>query len=224
MTHDGWIVQITLGTNGASKNSTVVLKYNDVTVQRALAKDPKLVIETFSGPPTGTGDLPQFPVVKLAEDTIEVKEAADGSGTVTFMYEAENVTSMSGKGHAGVALVSNTNVSIPAGIDADDLRELVVTYTPAGDMGAGGGEFEFRLPSDWKAEDVRVSGGTKEVSGNTVTIDFDAHFGEAPGDLVDITFADITVPTNHGEVGFTAKSKCWRHPQTVESETDGICR
>ena len=100
---DGWIVQITLGTNGASKNSTVVLKYNDVTVQRALAKDPKLVIETFSGTPTGTGSLPQFPVVKLAEDTIEVKEAADGSGMVTFMYEGENVTSMSGKDHAGVA-------------------------------------------------------------------------------------------------------------------------
>ena len=201
----GWIVQITLGINGVSKNSTVVLKYNDVTVQRALAKDPKLVIETFSG--ATIGDFPQFPVAKLAEDTIEVKEAADGSGMVTFMYEGSDVTSMSGKDAAGVALVSNTDMSIPAGLDKDDLRELVVTYTPAGNMGAGGGEFEFRLPSDWKAEAVRVSQGTMEVSGNTVTVDFDPNFGEADNAKVDITFADITVPQNHGEVGFTAKSK-----------------
>ena len=201
---DGWIVQITLGENGVSKNGTIVLKYYDVTVQRALAKDPKLVIETFSGMPKG--GLPQYPVVKMAEDTIEVKEAADGSGTVKFEYESD-VTSMSGKDSDGDPLVSNTSMSIPAGLTKDDLRELVVTYTPAGDMGAGGGEFEFRLPSDWKAEDVRVSQGTKEVSGNTVTVDFDPHFGEAEGDMVEITFADITVPNNHGEVGFTAKSK-----------------
>ena len=202
---NGWIVQITLGTNGASKNSTVVLKYNDVTVQRSLAKDPKLVIETFSGPSLADG-YPQFPVAKLAEDTIEVKQAADGSGVVTFMYEGNNVTSMKGKDHAGDALLSNTNASIPAVLTKDDLRELVVIYTPAGDMGAG--EFEFRLPSDWSAEDVRASRGEKGGSGNTtVTVDFDAHFGEADGDFVEITFADITVPNDHGELGFTAKSK-----------------
>ena len=61
---NGWIVQITLGTKGASKNSTIVLKYNDVTVQRSLATDPTTQIasiETFSGPDTTAG-LPQFPV------------------------------------------------------------------------------------------------------------------------------------------------------------------
>ena len=202
---NGWIVKIELGTNGASNNSTIVLKYNDVTVQRSLATDPKpkLVIETFSGP-ASANDLPQFPVVKLAEDTIEVKHAADGSGKVTFMYEGNPVTSMAGKDSAGVALVSNTNVSIPAGLIKGDLSELVVTYTPDGDMGAG--EFELRLPSDWEAEDVRVSGGAAERSGNTVTVDLDTHFGEAPGEL-EITLIDITVPNDHGEVGFTAKSK-----------------
>ena len=201
---DGWIVRIELGTS-ASKNSTIVLKYNDVTVQRSLATDPKLVIETFSGP-ASANDLPQFPVLKLAEDTIEVKHAADGSGVVTFMYENNNVTSMNGKDSADppVALVSNTNVSIPAGLIKGDLSELVVTYTPDGDMGAG--EFELRLPSDWEAEDVRVSGGVAERSGNTVTVDLDAHFGEAPGEL-EITLIDITVPNDHGEVGFTARSK-----------------
>ena len=202
---NGWIVQITLGTNGVSKNSTVVLKYNDVTVQRDLATDPKLVIETFSGS-LAVNNMPQFPVAKLAEDTIEVTHAADGSGMVTFTYEGENVTSMKGKDHTGkVALVSNTTMSVPAGLDKGDLRELVVTYAPAGDMGAG--EFEFRLPSDWKAEAVRVSGGKEDVSGNTVTVDLPAHFGESSGDMVEITFADITVPQAHGEVGFTAKSK-----------------
>ena len=160
---DGWIVQIELGTRGASKNSTIVLKYNDVTVQRSLATgDDKLVVETFSGP-APAGDLPQFPVVKLAEDTIEVKHAADGSGKVTFMYEGNPVTSMAGKDSADppVALVSNTNVSIPAGLIKGDLSELVVTYTPDGDMGAG--EFELRLPSDWEAEDVRVYAHPLEV-------------------------------------------------------------
>ena len=203
---DGWIVKIELGTRGASKNSTIVLKYNDVTVQRSLATDDKLVVETFSGP-APANDLPQFPVVKLAEDTIEVKHAADGSGKVTFMYEGNNVTSMNGKDSADppVALVSNTNVSIPAGLIKGDLSELVVTYTPDGDMGAG--EFELRLPSDWEAEDVRVSGGVAERSGNTVTVDLDAHFGEAPGEELEITLIDITVPNDHGEVGFTARSK-----------------
>ena len=58
----GWIVQIELGTRGASKNSTIVLKYNDVTVQRSLATgDDKFVIETFSGP------LERFPSVPRCE-------------------------------------------------------------------------------------------------------------------------------------------------------------
>ena len=223
---DGWFVKITLGTKGAAKNSTIVLKYNNATVRRGLATgDDKLVVETFSGPVVAN-DKPQFPVVKLAEDTIEVKHAADGSGTVSFMYEGSNVTSMGGNIFIDddgnnvtgmnvessednpimeLPLVSNTNVSIPAGVAKGDLRELIVTYTPDGDMGAG--EFEFRLPSDWKADDVRVSGGEKGGSGNTVTVDFDVHFGEADGDMVEITFADITVPKDYGEIGFTAKSK-----------------
>ncbi len=201
----GDIVQVVLGTRGVSKNGTIVLKYNDVIVQRHLATgDDKLIIETFSGPVTASS-LPQFPVAKLAEDTIEVKHAADGSGKIVFRYEGENVTSMSGKDSEGIALISNTDRSIPAGIDKGDLRELIVTYMPEGDMGDG--EFELRLPSDWKAEDVRVSGGEKfERSGNTVTVELGAYFGESGGDEVEVTLLDITVPNNHGEVSFTAKS------------------
>ena len=204
----GWIVQITLGTKGASKNSTVVLKYNDVTVQRGLATgDDKLVVKTFSG---STADgLPQYPVKEQPKDTIEVINAADGSGMVTFEYDSKNVTSVKGKDHTGKTnLVSNTTMSIPAGLAEGDLRELDVTYKPVGDMGTKG-EFEFRLPSGWSAVDSRVSGGgTKDdkSSGNTVVVDLDNHFGESDGDSVVITFADITVPKDHGVVGFTAKS------------------
>jgi len=205
---DGWIVRIQLGHRGVSRGGTIVLKYNKVTVQRAVAGgDDKLVIETFSGPSAAVTNFPQFPVAKLAEDTIEVTRAADGSGMVTFMYDDQDVTSVKGKQADGTtALVSNTTMSIPSGLTKDDLRDLIVTYKPDGDMGEG--EFEFRLPSDWKAEEVRVVGGdSSEVSGNTVTVDFFDYFGEGSGEDVEITFVDITVPKEHGVVTFVAKSK-----------------
>ena len=202
------IIQITVGTNGVSEKGKVVLEYKGVTVQRDLAKgDDKLVIKTFSGPMTS--GLPQFPVKEQEKDNIEVIEAADGSGTVTFEYEDEDVTSVKGKDHAGNALVQNTTMSIPGGLTAGDLRELEVIYNPAGDMGTKG-EFEFRLPSAWTFKDALVAGGgtkdDKKSSGNTVVVDLDNHFGEASGDDVTITFTDITVPNDHGVVGFSAKS------------------
>ena len=83
---ESWFVQVTVGgENDVANGSTIVLKYNDVTVQPTLATgDDKLKIETFSGP-----EVPQFPVVEMAKDTIEVKHAKDGSGEVTFMYGGE---------------------------------------------------------------------------------------------------------------------------------------
>ena len=205
---DGWIVRIELGHRGVSRGGTIVLKYNKVTVQRAVAGgDDKLVIETFSGPSAAVANLPQFPVKDLAKDTLEVTRAADGSGMVTFMYDDQDVTSVKGKQADGkTALVSNTTKSIASGLTKDDLQDLIVTYKPDGDMGAG--EFEFRLPSDWAAEEVRVVGGdSSEVSGNTVTVDFFDYFGEGAGEDVEITFVDITVPKEHGVVTFVAKSK-----------------
>ena len=204
---NGWIVKIELGENGAAKGSDIVLKYYGVTVQRSLTTDdaPASLV-AFSGTPDDVYDLPQFPVKEQAKDIIKVIHAADGSGVVTFMYETEDVTSMNGKDSKGVKLVANTNKSIPAGLAKGDRGRLFVTYTPEGDMGAG--EFEFRLPSDWDMEDVRVSGGDgSERSGNTVTVDFNDHFGEQEGQDIEITFVDITVPSDYGEVGFTAKSK-----------------
>ena len=54
---DGWFVRIVIGSKGVSKNGTIVLKYNDVTVQRRLTiDDPELAsydpasVEVFSGP------------------------------------------------------------------------------------------------------------------------------------------------------------------------------
>ena len=113
---------------------------------------------------------------------------------------------MSGKDRAGVALLSNTIKSIPAGLTKDDEDGyLTVTYTAAGDMGDG--EFEFRLPSGWDAEELLVDRGDSfNRSGNTVTVDLGDNFG-ADKESVMLAFSRITVPNNHGEVGFTAKSK-----------------
>ena len=51
-------------------------------------------------------------------------------------------------------------MSIPAGLTKDDVRSLIIRYTPEGDMGEG--EFEVRLPSGWKAEDILTSGGRRD--------------------------------------------------------------
>ena len=71
----------------------------------------------------------------------------------------------------------------------------------------GDGEFEFRLPSGWDAEELLVDRGDSfNRSGNTVTVDLGDNFG-ADKESVMLAFSRITVPNNHGEVGFTAKSK-----------------
>ena len=59
----GWFVRIVLGKD-VSRNSTIVLNYNDVTVQRGLTSDEYPVpIEAFSGPSDETSiPPPQFPV------------------------------------------------------------------------------------------------------------------------------------------------------------------
>ena len=79
----------------------------------------------------------------MDEDTIEVKLAADGSGKVAFEFDNFPVVTLGDKNH-------NAADSIPAGITKDDVRDLIISYTPDGDMGDG--EFEIRLPSGWDAE------------------------------------------------------------------------
>ena len=229
----GWIVQIALGSGKTmSKGGTITLHYDRAVVQRALAtNDPaktvepkKLVIKTFSGDESVNG-VPQYPAAEMIKDTIEVTVAADGSGMVMFEHDGNDVTTMKGtmksqedgeedtEEDTYVTFVSNTDVSIPAGLDADDLRQLVVEYVPAGNMGTAG-EFEVRLPSGWSAVDSLVSGGEKDSdkshptnSDDTVVVDLYDNFGETSTDRVYITFTDITVPNKHGEVEFTAKSK-----------------
>ena len=228
-TDKSWIVQIALGTGKTmSKGGTITLHYDRAVVQRALAtNDPaktvepkKLVIKTFSGDESVNG-MPQYPAAEMIKDTIEVTVAADGSGMVMFEHDGNYVTTMKGtmksqedgEEDTYVKFVSNTDVSIPAGLNADDLRQLVVEYIPAGNMGTDG-EFEVRLPSGWTAADSLVSGGEKDSdnshptnSDDTVVVDLFDNFGETSTDLVYITFTDITVPNKHGEVEFTAKSK-----------------
>ena len=55
----GWFVRIVIGSKRVSKNGTIVLKYNDVTVQRRLTIDDPASVEVFSGPPVE--GLPQLP-------------------------------------------------------------------------------------------------------------------------------------------------------------------
>ena len=74
----------------------------------------------------------------MEEDTIEVKLAADGSGIVTFEFDGTPVATLGDKNH-------NAKDSIPAGIAKENVRNLVIRYTPDGDMDEG--EFEVRLPS-----------------------------------------------------------------------------
>ena len=147
--------------------------------------------------------------------------AANGSGMVKFEFDDEHVTSAKGKytqndegedTQDGKSLLSNTTRSIATGTVPDDLQDFIVTYTPDGDMGEG--DFEFRLPSGWEYEEVRVSGGEDhDESGNTVTVELFDHFGQwtFPNsnrrDDVEITFVNITVPDTHGEESFVARSK-----------------
>ena len=201
---ESWIVRIVLGTRGLSRSGTLVLNYKNATVQREVATDaddtlPQVMIQTFSGVSTAVGEEPQFPVTELIKDLITVKRAADGSGTVAFELDGPNVTGGSASG--------NSAMSIPAGLTKDDVRNLVITYTPEGDMGAG--EFEVRLPSGWKAEDVLTSGDEKTTKTgdpvHTILLDFPEHFGEAK-ESVEITLVDVTVPNKHGDHGFLSKS------------------
>ena len=205
-----WIVRIELGHRDVSNRGTIVLKYNDVIVQRVVATDAETTdtppnIQAFSGPsdPTDSAvaDLPQFPVKEQAKDIITVKHAAGGSGTVTFALDDDtDVTYKKGS-------LLNSRNSIPAGITKDDdvPRSLIATYTPEGDMGDG--EFEIQLPSGWDASEVIVSGAEDmEKDGNTVTATFPVYFGEQ-AEALDITFVDITVPNKHGDHGFLSKSK-----------------
>ena len=106
-------------------------------------------------------------------------------------------------------------MSIPAGLTKDDVRSLIIRYTPEGDMGAG--EFEVRLPSGWKAENIYTSGDDETTKTgdpvHTITLDFPENFGEADKgkgqieDFVEITLVDVTVPNKHGNHGFLSKSK-----------------
>ena len=181
---DGWIVRIVLG-KALSRNSTVVLNYNQAAVQRGLTSDEyPVLIEAFSGPSTdATTNLPQFPVVEQKKITVEL--AADGSGEVTFTFEGRMVAALTADNH-------NTDASIPAGIVKDDARSLVLTYMPVGNMGKGG--FEFRMPSGWSAADILTSGDTKTTpaegevtAGTTVTSVFPEYFGETGGYALEIT-------------------------------------
>ena len=196
----GWFVRVVLGTKGASKNSTIVLKYSDVTVQRGVAEgDDVVLIEAFSGVSIGVGYLPQFPVTKPEEDKITVKQAANGSGVLTFEFGGNLVLPLTGE------IKRHTDVSIPAGIIADDALDLILVYTPDGDMGAG--EFEVRLPSGWDAAEIQASHDGMEQSGRVVTVPLPDHFGEASAEKLEITLVDVTVPNVHGNRPFLAKSK-----------------
>ena len=110
----GWIVRVELG-GEVPRNSNVILKYNDVTVQRHLTtEDDPASFEAFSGPSADVDDLPKFPVKEQAKDIVNVIHAESSSGTVKFEFDDEGVvTSMSGT-------PSNTEISIPAGVVKED--------------------------------------------------------------------------------------------------------
>ena len=195
----GWFVRVVLAKK-VSNGSTVVLKYDDATVQRDLTSDDNPAeFVAFSGP-VESGGVPQFPVKEQVKDIITVKHAVDGSGMVMFDFEGKNVTSRSGA-------PSNTEKSVFAGVTKDDELELTVTYTPDGDMGAG--QFEVRLPSGWSAETVRSDGNESnaELSGDTVTATLPEDFGSSESDKAIIVLENITVPNRHGDHAFISRSK-----------------
>ena len=131
-----------------------------------------------------------------------MKLAANGSGKVAFEFDNLPVTTLGDKNH-------NADDSIPAGITKDDVLDLIIRYTPDGDMDEG--EFEVRLPSGWKAEEIITSGpiNTTTKTGDpvhTVAVDFLSNFG-VEKESIDITLVDVTVPNKHGNNGFRSKSK-----------------
>ena len=203
------IVRIVLGEKGLAKNNSVALKFEGVTVQRQIAE--KVLIEVFSSDSVDLG-VPQYPVEKPEEDKIEVTHAADGSGTVTFMFDGEDVKAFVPKTKVADRTKpenhANTDHSVPAGLKEGDTRDLIVTYMPEGDMvgESGTAEFQITLPGNWQAEDVRSSGSDVSRSGNTITAKFKNHFGETD-DSLEIFLEDITVPSDHGNDRFVAKSR-----------------
>ena len=205
---NGWIVRIELGLKGVSKSSTVVLNYKEAIVQRRLTSDDDpVLIEAFSGPSSSIGSLPQFPVKEQEKDKITVKHAENGSGMVTFEYNNTIVNPLVGD------VKRNTDASVPAGTVEGDRQSLTLTYKPVGYMDTGA--FEVRLPSGWNATDVFISGGEGDPKVDkssddvirTVTVDFHAYFGEEDSHDLEITLENITVPKEHGNDVFVARSK-----------------
>ena len=203
---NGSIVRVELGKD-ITRNSSIILKYSKVTVQRHKTSDDNpALIETFSGLSVSVNDVPQFPVSEQADDKIKVTLAANGSGKVTFEFGGIGEVKPLATG-----INVNTNASIPAGTAASEHHSLRVVYTPDGDMDAG--EFEIRLPSGWNAVEVLTSlddDPTIKKSGDkitTVTAALPAVFGERLGEILVLTFTDITVPKTHGNQAFVARSK-----------------
>ena len=207
---DTSIVRIALGEKGLAKNNSVGLKFEGVTVQRQIAE--KVLIEVFSSDSVNLG-VPQYPVEKPEEDKIEVIHAADGSGKVMFEFEGVAVKPFAPKTKAADRTKpenhSNTDASVPAGLMKGETLDLIVTYMPEGDMvgESGTAEFQITLPGNWEAEDVRSSGSDVSRSGNTITAKFKNHFGESDGDSREIVLEAITVPSDHGNDRFVAKSR-----------------
>ena len=212
----GWFLRITLAKD-VSKNRTLVLYYRNAKAPRAIALDPKLKIEAFSDPDveadatelidTDTDDIvgiPQHPVTKQ-DKVIEVKHAANNSGMVTFKFGGETVNGSEDP-------TENTEVSIPAGLTAEDGYDLLVTYKPIGEMGEG--EFELRMPSGWSAADILYSGeesatpaDSAVASGDIIKVTFPDRFGRTDDYLIDITLVDIAVPNEYGNQRFSARAK-----------------
>ncbi|RKU14344.1 hypothetical protein C6502_00555 [Candidatus Poribacteria bacterium] len=199
---DTSIVRITLGDRGLAKNNSIVLKWEGVTVQREI--QATVPIPVFSSDSVDLG-VPQYPVAKQADDKIEVIHAASGSGMVTFEFDGVMVKKLAG------AIKPNTDASVPASLTKDDNRDLIITYTPEGDMIGDKVEaqFEITLPSGWNMESHRASVDDKYVtkSGNTITATLRDRFGENDGDNLEIVLESITTPDDHGNDRFVARSK-----------------
>ena len=199
---DTSIVRITLGERGLAKNNSIVLKWEGVTVQREIQEI--VLIPVFSSDSVDLG-VPQYPVAKQGEDKIEVIHAASGSGMVTFEFAGVMVKKLEG------AIKPNTDASVPASLTKDDNRDLIITYTPEGDMIGDKVEaqFEIALPSGWNMEGHRASVDDKYVtkSGNTITTKLRDRFGENDGDSLEIVLENITTPDDHGNDRFVARSK-----------------
>ena len=142
---------------------------------------------------------------------ITVKLAANDSGIVTFnSNETKDVTS------SDTAAIRIRTNSIPAGLTKEDGYDLIVTYTPDGDMSGedGAGEFEFRIPSGWSAEDISILGDESStpddgpvIERTTIKSTLPNRFGQSPRSKLVITLVDITVPNEFGDQRFTARAK-----------------